>query len=198
MCNITALSALREKVAALSDKERTVVLLLDEMQLRQTVEYDPSLKRMTGIMTLPNGLKKEATHALVTMIRCITIPWKQVISWHLTDNSISGDVLKIHVYDVIRAVESTNLQIMAIVSDMGPRKMDLWRSMGIKVSKTHVIHYTANPVQPEKRLYVLADPPHILKSIRNNLLKYVFNVNECTAFAAEAVNSTSRMLRMLL
>ena len=137
------IDALREKVATLSDKERTVVLLLDEMQLRQTVEYDPSLKRMTGMVTLPNGLKKEATHALVTMIRCITTPWKQVIS---------------------------------------------------KVSKTHVIHYTANPVQPERRLYILADPPHILKSKRNNLLKYVFNVNECTAFAAEAVPQPAECL----
>ena len=117
-----------------------------------------------------------------------------MISWHLTGNSIPGDVLKIHVYDVIRAVESTNLQVMAIVSDMGPCNMALWRSMGIKVSKTHVIHYTANPVQLERRLYILADTPHILKSIRNNLLKYVFNVNECTAFAAEAVPQPAECL----
>ena len=83
-------------------------MLNDNTQHHQTVEYDLPLKQMTGMVTSPNGPKKEATHVLFTMVICFTIPWKQMILWHLTGNNISGVVFKIYVYDVMDAIESPN------------------------------------------------------------------------------------------
>lgn len=123
--------ALREKIWGFQPAEKVVALVLDEIQLRESVEYDPSQHRLTGYVTLPESTqKKTATHALVTMILCITTPWKQVISWHLTGSSIPGKDLKGHIYDVISAVESANVHVIALVSDMGSNNLALWKSHG--------------------------------------------------------------------
>ena len=67
--------ALREKVWGLKQRDRVVALLLDEIQLREAVEYDPSLCKLTGYVTLPiTSQEKTATHALVTMIRGVSSP----------------------------------------------------------------------------------------------------------------------------
>lgn len=180
--------ALREKVWGLKQRDRVVALLLDEIQLREAVEYDPSLCKLTGYVTLPiTSQEKTATHALVTMIRGVSSPWKQVLSWHLTGSSIPGKELQGHVFEIINAVECAGIHVIALVSDMGSNNIALWNSMGIKISKNAMQHFVPHPARQNSKLYVVADPPHLLKCIRNNLLKYDFDVHGCSFSSTDVV-----------
>ena len=148
------------------------------MQLKSAIKYDKSLGDLTGKITLPK-LNKEATHALVFMIKGISSPWKQVVLWHLTGNSIPGSILYSQIVDVVKCLENIGLEVLALVSDMGPTNTSLWKHMGISVTRVHRIHYVNHPARHNAKLYVFADPQHVLKNIRNALLKHdiVLSVN---------------------
>lgn len=173
------IDALKEKSAIFSAYDHNVILAIDEIQLKAQIEYDASLKELTGYTTLPKT-GKAATHALVAMIRGIATYWKQVVSWHLTANSVPGAILHSHVIDIIRCVEETGFKVRGIVTDMGPTNTSLWRHLGVKVSRDQRIHYAQHPVRTESKLYIFADPQHVLKNIRNCLLKYDIQVSVCT------------------
>lgn len=55
--------------------------------------------------------------------------------------------------------------VVAIVSDMGPSNVGLWRDLGISMDKTYFEH----PVT-KQNIYVFADAPHLLKLARNHFL----------------------------
>ena len=73
--------------------------MLDEVQLRRTLDYDECLKcflRMVineFVSRLSEEHDKLANHVLVCMLRGLSTNWKQVIAYYLTGDSISGTYL---------------------------------------------------------------------------------------------------------
>jgi len=61
--------------------EQNCVLILDEVQLKRKIEYDVSLKSITGYVDPELGNStEEASHALVYMIKGLQVPYKQVVA----------------------------------------------------------------------------------------------------------------------
>lgn len=67
---------------------------------------------------------------------------------------------------IIGKLHKINFNVIAMVCDMGPSNMSLWRSLDISITKTFFEH----PVT-SKRIYIFADVPHLLKLARNHLLE---------------------------
>jgi hypothetical protein len=90
------LDLLELKAKQLSVEERDCVLLLDEVQLEPKVEYDTSLKRMTGYISpeflLEGREPTVAEHALVFMVKGMRKPYKQPIARELTEFTIGPTV----------------------------------------------------------------------------------------------------------
>jgi len=72
--------------------------------------------------------------------------------------------------EVIEAAEGVGLFVRACVSDMGPSNQDMWKRAGVRSNRDHLVNYTSHPVRSDSKLYFMADPPHLLKNIRNCLL----------------------------
>ena len=76
------------KTKNMTKHERTCVSLLDEVQLREKVEYNAGLKRLVGYISpefIFNGKSEETTdHALVYMLKELCTPYKQPIVWYFT------------------------------------------------------------------------------------------------------------------
>lgn len=68
-------------------------------------------------------------------------------------------------YNIIVELHKIDFMVIAIVSDMGPSNMGLWRSLKISILNTSFEH----PVTSD-RIHVFADVPHLLKLARNHLL----------------------------
>jgi hypothetical protein len=66
---------------------------------------------------------------------------------------------------------------MAVTSDMGAMNKKMWGEFGISVKKKVRIYSIAHPSCNTRKVYFMADPPHVLKNIRNFLIsKQVFTL----------------------
>ena len=72
--------------------------------------------------------------------------------------------------DVVRAAHTVGLCIRVCVSDMGPANQNMWRVVGVHSRQESVVNYISHPCNSSQRLYFMADPPHLLKNVRNCLL----------------------------
>ena len=76
-----------------------------------------------------------ASHALVFMIRSLTSNWKQVVAYYLTGNSINGLHLWNIVCEIISQLRKSDINVRALVSDMGSCNRAMWKVAGIGVSR---------------------------------------------------------------
>lgn len=71
-------------------EERHCALLVDEMQVTAGLDFDPTVKKPIGLVTVPlakparSGDLNFATHGLVIMLTGLSSRWKQVVAYHLT------------------------------------------------------------------------------------------------------------------
>lgn len=102
--------------------------MLDEMAVQKFLEYDKGLWSFVGYISedvIVNSSKTSdgtvgfASHALVIMIRGLTTNWKQVVAYYLTGNSVEGCVLWILVKQVIEQLHAAQINVHAVVCDMG-------------------------------------------------------------------------------
>lgn len=86
--------------------------------------------------------------------------WKQPLYYDY-DSPMTQELL----FEVITQLNDCGFEVVAIVSDMGPTNIRLWKCLGITPTKTSFEH----PVSG-KQIYMFADVPHLLKLVRNHLL----------------------------
>ena len=100
------LDLLQIKTNEMESRERDCVLILDEVQLRRKIEYDPSLKCLTGYVSpeLSQTNDEEASHALVFMIKGLCKPYKQCVAWYLSGTGTSGAKLWLLTEQVIKTL----------------------------------------------------------------------------------------------
>ena len=75
-------------------KYKDCCLVLDGMKIKSLMQYDPSMKKMTGFVDFGNSMSESedlATEALVFMIVALRSKWKQVIAYFLI-RSITAEV----------------------------------------------------------------------------------------------------------
>ena len=108
-----------------------------------------------------------ATSCLVFMIRGLAANWKQPLNYVMTSHGCKADVVRFLLFDCIDKLSSVGLNVVAIISDQGANFQQLTRLLGVTTVKPYFEYH-------EKRYFYLFDPPHLLKSVRNNLQKYNF------------------------
>lgn len=66
---------------------------------------------------------------------------------------------------IINQLYNVGFNVIAIVSDMGPSNIGLWKTLNISMNNTSFKHNITN-----HNIYVFADVPHLLKLARNHLV----------------------------
>lgn len=169
---------LQYKLQSSAVQERDCVLMLDEMSVKKCLEYDKGLRSFVGCVTDTvkpahccdaNSNLALANHALVLMVRGLTTKWKQVVAYYLTGDSVDGSVLWNLVKNVIVDLNAANVNVRAVVCDMGSCNRAMWRAAGIVSCKEVITNSVKHPVR-DQLLYFLPDIPHVLKNVRNCLL----------------------------
>lgn len=169
------LPSLHSKVKMLNEEEREDVLLLDEISITPVLDYDSSSEMIIGRPTVPsaNGsFENLATHALVFMIAGMSTRWKQIVAYHLTDNSFCPKIIKKFLFDLIYSCENLALKINVIISDMSGNNQALLQQCGIIVGRHSVTTNSCDhPCASTRKLFFMLDALHILKNIRNHLVE---------------------------
>lgn len=76
-------------------------------------------------------------------------------------------------FNIIAEVHNAGFEVVALVSDMGPTNVGLWKNLVIKPSTS----WLENPIT-NKRVHVFADVPHLLKLARNHFIDKGFDLPE--------------------
>ncbi|KAI4458086.1 transposase protein [Holotrichia oblita] len=152
----------------MTDRDRHYILMFDEMSIQPHVKLNVAVREFEGFADNGFGVIDTgiADHVLVFIIRGITRRWKQPIFFSFSHGPSSSQKLKSLITEVIRRCIAAGLNVMATICDQGAPNVSAINSL-------------ASPTDPNRKIFFvdghkiihLYDPPHLLKGIRNNLLK---------------------------
>jgi len=117
-----------------------------------------------------------ADHALVFMVRPLLASWVQPFGVFASAGAASGDDLYRLVIAAIIRLEARRVRVLAAVSDGASTNMKFWKLAGagidIEGQKEIVKNEFPYPLDPDRSIYVLQDPPHAFKCVRNQLYNH--------------------------
>ena len=168
--NENLLNALKTKVQNFSIKDQQCVLIFDEMSIKSGLTYDIARDCIEGYEDFGFLGRTDfiANHATVFMVRGLYSKWKQPLCYFLSSGSINSDKLRQLTTVCITKLHDIGLHVRATICDQGSNDRSfLEHGLGVTVSKPYF--YVNN-----RKIYVFYDPPHLVKNIRNNLMKHGF------------------------
>lgn len=97
--------------------------------------------------------------------------WKHIVGYHLTGNSFNSSTLREIIFQIINNTEELGFHVNFITSDMGSGNTGLWKLLGISTNRfSKIKNYIIHPFDSTRYLYIIPDPPHILKNLKQSLL----------------------------
>lgn len=93
------------------------------------------------------------------MIRGLCHNWKQVLYYNFDETMRAGLLFKL-----IIVAEEAGIEVTAVVFDLGNK--GILSELGVDTERPSF----PNPFDPERNVYVVPDPVHMLKLFRNHLL----------------------------
>ena len=161
------------KVANFSAPSKVCAVVLDEMTIKEGVSYNPSRDEVEGYEDFGYLGRTAfiANHAIVFLVRGLHDKWKQPVGYFLSSGTMKGHTMATLLKDCISKVENCGLTVKVIISDQGSNNRNMFETViGITEQEPHFMH-------SGHKVYVLYDPPHLVKNVRNNLKKHGFNVD---------------------
>ena len=161
------MALLKEKCRGAEPHERHVVVSFDEMQVRPRLTYHPGQDRFEGFEDLGElgRTERPADHALVFMARGLKAKWKQPIGYFLSCGPTPARVLQVLLHSAVQQLREAGFVVTASVCDMGTPNQDLYRKLGVTADCPSFL-VDGVPVA------ALHDVPHLIKCVRNGLLKH--------------------------
>ena len=173
--NKQILAALKKKLSNAPVSHRVVSLVIDEMAIKEGLSYDSGRDVVEGFVEAKEGGERSevlANHAIAFMVRGLAEKWKQPIGYYLSSGPMSGKDMKDHIFEAIQLLKDIGLTVGIVICDQGSNNQNLFvRQLGVKPGKPYFFCQGA-------KVYTMYDPPHLIKSVRNNFKKHGFTLDE--------------------
>ncbi|XP_055543297.1 uncharacterized protein LOC129728857 [Wyeomyia smithii] len=159
----------------MTENGRDCGIVFDEMSTEEARVYCPSKDQVIGTTTLPPS-DSLATKAIVFMLVGIGSPWKQIVGYDFTGNSIPGSALKERVMGIMVKAEEINLKVHFITSDSGAKNQRMWKDFGIDFSRGNIMNDLSlvHPLDSSRRLEIIPDAVHVFKNLVHGWLNNVY------------------------
>ncbi|XP_014672353.1 PREDICTED: uncharacterized protein LOC106812871 isoform X2 [Priapulus caudatus] len=165
--NTNILEALRLKVQNLPPVAKLVCIAMDEMCIKTALSYDRKRDIVEGLVE-----QKLANHAIAFIVRGIIYRWKQPFGFFFSAGTMSGEEMRCRLFEALELLGNIGLTVTAVISDQGSNNINLFQTkLHVTVDKPFFLH-------EGRKIFVIYDPPHLIKNIRNNLKKHGFTVDE--------------------
>ena len=172
---------LMEEARVVEEVDRFVVLLWDEIKIKEGLVYDKhncELIRFTNIGEVNNMLdkverqclnehnlpSKVCTHILLFMVRgmfsSLQFPYA-----HFATSGISADALYPIVWEAVNRLELSGLNIIAFCCHGASPNRKFYKMH--RDSRKELVYKTPNPYCNERDIFFICDVPHLLKTTRN-------------------------------
>jgi hypothetical protein len=165
-----AIDVIASKVKTMTDNGKQCIISFDEMSLKKHLFYQSNTDELVGLEDYGDGTKTNcvATSAIVFMARGVSEKWKQPLAYYLVNESCSSSKVREKLLYIIDQVESIGLHVIAVVSDIWSNFQKFVREMHITPENPWFLHNG-------RKIAFLFDAPHIIKAMRNNLIKYDYH-----------------------
>lgn len=164
---------LTSAAASLKTREKICILMFDEISLQPGIYLNAHINDFEGFEDYGDRRSTDiANYAQVYMLKGIASDWKQPISFTFFKGPTKvADLVRILKKNIQKCLEC-GFQVVATVSDQGSNNQaavnflmkNSVKDYDYECMKYYYINY--------KKIVHLYDTPHLLKGIRNNLLKY--------------------------
>jgi hypothetical protein len=148
--------------------KRRGVLIVDRMSIVPGEDEDKKGNRI-GFDTLANDRNILASEGLIAMFCGTVRRFKQVIGHHYTEKSVKGENFKEFLLDGLKRLWDVGIWIDAIIGDQGPENTALFKAFGVNFTISNKSPSIAHPLDPTKRLWLIADSSHIKKNIGSHI-----------------------------
>lgn len=172
----SAMDILREKAQSYltkNDHRLHLTLMWDEMSIRKQLCWCNETKSFIGFSTVMNSTvndededfsqPKLAKDALVCMV--VGPDFKVPVAYELLNGleSINRSAL---ILNVVKCVEETGVVIVSLTGDGLAANITAYESLGVNFDDGKT--YFRSPTYPEQKIYIILDPPHMLKLVRRH------------------------------
>ena len=155
-----------------------VVLLIDEMKVKESLVYDKYSCQVVGFVELnsithamsmlenhpPSHQSPVATHLLTIMVRGLFTNCKFPYA-HFPTDSLTGEQIFPIVWQAIERLERKQFKVIAITADGASPNRKFFR---MHSNSSEICYKTPNPCTSEERdIYFFSDVPHLMKTTRN-------------------------------
>ena len=159
--------ALKLKVENMDPKDRCVSLIFDEMALKSALVYNNGLDIIEGLEDLGELGSSHfvADHALAFMVQGLYTKWKQPLAYFLTAGTVRAETLQTLTHRCLAKLEAIGLDTMALICDQGTNNRRFLQTLEkVSIEKPYIVYNN-------KRVFVIYDPPYLLKNVWNNFMK---------------------------
>lgn len=162
-------SHLQKKFESSDYKEKACSVCFDEMYIKEFVEYSKEFDFIEGFEDIGHygRTNKSANCVLVFMARGIYSPWKIPIAYFLSHSGVNKNILKNLILDVLTKLFEVGLYPKIIVCDQGTNNQSTLKSLNVSEDRPFFFINS-------HKIFSLYDVPHLLKSVRNNLIESCF------------------------
>lgn len=163
--NNNALMKIKEKLSVMSSDSKQAVLLFDEIHIRSDLIYNIYSDQIDGFVDYGKDREAEIGKLICCfMIRGLSANWKFVLSYYVSQNSISADRLFLLIQENLSKCFELGVKIKSMVCDQGPNNRKCLNMFGITIERPYFLYNDAE-------MACIYDVPHLIKSVRNTLMK---------------------------
>lgn len=165
---------LMEKQEKSTSESQLCVISFDEMNIDSRRCYDEKEDKILG------------PHSQVQVVMCRSLckSWKQPVYYQF-DEQMRGRIL-LH---IITAVQKAGYIVVAVVSDLGGKNSTVWKDPNV----TYLNSCFENPDLKNKRIWVFADMPHLIKLLRNHYIDHGFTLDNGTKITKTTIETLLEM-----
>lgn len=172
-CTTEALMALKLKCADAARNKKKVIcnLIMDEVAIRQHIEYDSTKKKFHGYVDFGNQFEDVSTEPVVAkevltfMVNALNDRWKIPVAYFLVNGLNStekSDIIK----EVLIFLHSSDITISSITFDGAASNLASANKLQACLQRGSLNSTFLHPVTNQK-IYIFLDICHMLKLIRN-------------------------------
>ncbi|KAG0435919.1 hypothetical protein HPB47_018243 [Ixodes persulcatus] len=191
------LSQLKKRTRHISSFKLRGGLLVDEVKLSEHLNVTSS-GRIEGFVDLGHFTAEEqdipCDHGMIVMFVPFTGKWTQVIGAFATRGNVKAEMLAKILIEATILAEASGLLVDFITCDGASWNRRIWNILGIGVKNGKITCSREHPVDPSRQLFFLSDFPHLLKCLRNSLLKGPLNTPSGMVMSQRPMASGSHFL----
>lgn len=154
----------------MKNKDKYCNLIFDEMSLQPHLDYNYNLDMVVGFTKNLNV----ADHVTVFMLRGVFSKWKQPVAYIFNKSAMPAAEIVFYIKIITEKVISAGLTLVGLICDQGPNNV---KAISLLREETRMQKISNNENWDDTVLYIkdrpvlpLFDPPHLVKSTRNNFL----------------------------